>query len=71
MAEPKQKLSRARTRKRKSTKTLKNINLVVCPNCKSKILAHRVCPVCGYYKGKQIEKIQTVKTSVTSKKKEK
>lgn len=26
----------------------------LCPNCGARKLSHRVCPECGYYKGKQI-----------------
>jgi len=25
-----------------------------CPKCESSIKAHRACPKCGYYKGRQI-----------------
>jgi len=31
----------------------------VCKNCGAKKLSHRVCPVCGYYKGKQIITIKS------------
>lgn len=30
-----------------------------CSNCSKYKLAHRVCPHCGYYKGKQIITIKT------------
>ena len=30
-----------------------------CPNCGAKKLSHRVCPVCGYYKGKQVITIKS------------
>lgn len=30
-----------------------------CKNCGAKKLSHRVCPVCGYYKGKQVLTIKT------------
>ncbi len=30
-----------------------------CTNCGSKKLAYRVCPSCGYYKGKQVITIKS------------
>ena len=35
---------------------LKTPTLVACKNCGEYIMPHRVCPYCGYYKGKQIIK---------------
>jgi large subunit ribosomal protein L32 len=32
-----------------------------CPQCKSLKLPHRVCPVCGYYNGRQAIEIKTKK----------
>jgi len=29
-------------------------NLMACGNCGNKILMHRVCPKCGFYRGKQV-----------------
>lgn len=29
-------------------------NVVPCPNCSAAILPHRVCPSCGYYKGRAV-----------------
>lgn len=72
---PKKKTSKARSKRRYGsfkTKTLKKlsniVNLVTCPNCKSKIVTHTVCPECGQYKGRQvldkqkkIEKITKIK----------
>lgn len=69
MAEPKQKLSRSRRAKRQSTQKLKNIKLITCNKCKTKIPSHRACPVCGFYKGKETIKISTVSTKVKSKSK--
>ena len=54
MAEPKQKLSRARTRRRRYSKKVKLPDLVQCKKCQSWIPPHRVCPVCGTYRGKEI-----------------
>jgi len=28
--------------------------LAECPNCGEMTMPHRVCPYCGYYKGKQV-----------------
>jgi len=35
---------------------LKTAQTVSCPKCKADILAHRVCPKCGYYKTKEVVK---------------
>ena len=54
MANPKVKLSRSRVRRRRN-----NVERLVeytakskCPNCGMTKLPHRICPVCGYYKGR-------------------
>lgn len=53
MVVPAKKLSRARYKKRRFQKEkLKNINLQPCKNCGSLKLPHRVCPECGFYKGR-------------------
>ncbi len=46
--------TRSRVGKRRSHQALKPLNLIKCPHCNSKILPHRVCPYCGYYKGKEV-----------------
>ncbi len=69
MPEPKQKLSRSRSRKRKGVQASKTPPLVECPKCKSKALAHHVCPVCGTYKGRQILEVKTKITKRVKKKK--
>jgi len=66
MAEPKQKLSRSRSRKRRAEDKFVGKKLINCQKCKSKIPVHTVCPVCGTYKNKQVIKSETVKTSVKS-----
>jgi large subunit ribosomal protein L32 len=57
MAEPKKKLSKVRTHQRRAQYKVENTPFVLCPNCKEAILPHRVCPKCGFYKGKSIKKI--------------
>lgn len=55
MAVPKFRTSKARTRRRQSI-NMKLIapNLVECGNCGNRVLLHRVCPKCGFYRGKQV-----------------
>ena len=57
MAVPKRKTSKARRDKRRSNVwTLEMPGMVKCSHSGEYILAHRVCKVCGYYKGKDILK---------------
>lgn len=63
---PKKKISQAKGRQRHSTREGLNIKrmvdtykISVCKNCGAKKLSHRVCPVCGYYKGKQVLTIKS------------
>jgi large subunit ribosomal protein L32 len=34
-------------------------SLSICAQCKKPALPHRVCPHCGYYKGKPVVVIET------------
>jgi len=55
MAVPKYKTSKSRTRRRRAINMALSVpNLVGCGNCGNRVLLHRVCPKCGYYRGKQI-----------------
>ena len=54
MAVPKQKQSHSRTNKRRSTHKISPPRLRACPTCHTPRLPHRVCPVCGNYKGEQV-----------------
>jgi large subunit ribosomal protein L32 len=31
---------------------------VLCPNCQEPRMQHRVCPKCGYYKGREIVQVE-------------
>ncbi|OQX51377.1 50S ribosomal protein L32 [candidate division CPR3 bacterium 4484_211] len=57
-AVPKKKPSKHRTRTRRSAwrKKQKRELYTECPNCHKLKLPHRVCPHCGFYKGKQAVK---------------
>jgi large subunit ribosomal protein L32 len=54
MAVPKQKQSRSRTRKRRAQHKVASPAYNRCPQCHSPRLAHRVCPVCGTYAGREV-----------------
>ena len=54
MPNPKRRHSRSRRGKRRGQDKLVGLDLSTCPHCKMPRIPHRVCPHCGYYKGKQI-----------------
>ncbi|MCL2191264.1 MAG: 50S ribosomal protein L32 [Treponema sp.] len=55
MAVPRGKTSHARTSRRQSINMkLTAPNLVQCGTCGNKVLLHRVCPKCGFYRGRQV-----------------
>ena len=54
MPVPKQKQSKARSRKRRAHQALKSKQLVKCSNCGKMKLNHIVCDNCGYYKDRVI-----------------
>jgi len=54
MAVPKRKTSKSRQGKRRSHIHLKKPHYITCPNCGEPILPNRVCPHCGYYKGRKV-----------------
>lgn len=58
MAVPKRKTSRAKRNMRRSHHGLTAVNVVECPRCHSKKLAHRVCENCGYYNNREVIKME-------------
>jgi large subunit ribosomal protein L32 len=54
MAVPKQKQSHARTAQRRAQHKLTAPTYNACPQCHSPRRPHRVCPVCGSYKGRTV-----------------
>ena len=59
MAVPKRKGSKARRDKRRSSVwKLDAPALSKCTQCGELKMPHRVCPVCGYYKGKEVVKVE-------------
>ena len=57
MAVPKRKTSKAKVRSRSSSHQRKQVTAVACPDCGAPRQAHRVCPSCGTYRGRQVETI--------------
>jgi len=54
MAHPKRRHSNTRTRLRRSHDALATKSLSKCSHCGTEIVPHRVCPICGYYRSKQV-----------------
>ncbi len=60
MAVPKRKLSRSRTRHRRSNwLRLPKPTYATCQRCKSPIRPHTVCGVCGFYAGRQVVEVES------------
>ncbi len=60
MPNPKRRHSKARTGKRRAHDHLQSPSLSLCPNCHEPKLPHRVCPLCGHYKGKAVTEAEEV-----------
>ena len=55
MGVPKRRMSKMRLRTRKAANRPKSApQSSVCGQCGSRMQPHRVCPSCGYYKGRQV-----------------
>lgn len=61
MALPKRRQSRARGRQRRAANMRLAVpTLVECSNCGARVMPHRVCPKCGFYRGKQVLKPEEI-----------
>jgi large subunit ribosomal protein L32 len=55
MAVPRSKTSKARTSRRQTINMkITPPALIECSTCGNRVLLHRVCPKCGFYRGKQV-----------------
>ncbi len=54
MPNPKRRHSNTRTRKRRTHDVMYATPTAACKQCGSPIISHRVCPKCGFYKGRQV-----------------
>ena len=60
MGVPKRKPSYSRRRMRRAyNSNLELPQIQLCPQCASPYRPHRVCPSCGFYKGRQVETVKT------------
>ena len=57
MAVPKGKVSKARRDKRRANWKLAVPGMVKCPQCGALKVGHRICAECGYYKGREVIKV--------------
>ena len=53
MPQPKHRFSQKRKKKRRTHDKVEGVQLSTCSNCGATIQMHRVCPECGYYRGKE------------------
>ncbi len=58
MAVPFRRTSKTKKRMRRTHLKKEVGALVVCPKCGETIRPHRVCTKCGYYKGKEVIKVE-------------
>lgn len=54
MAVPRGKKSKQKIRARRRAHKVALPAVKACPNCQASHQPHRVCPACGYYKGRQV-----------------
>ncbi|MDO5760288.1 MAG: 50S ribosomal protein L32 [Bacteroidota bacterium] len=52
MPHPKHRFSQTRTAKRRTHDKVEGVQISNCSNCGAVVESHRVCPDCGYYRGK-------------------
>lgn len=54
MSVPKKRVSKQRKRKRRTHYKAAPVAFQPCPRCGGPRVSHRVCPNCGYYKGRKV-----------------
>ena len=59
MPNPKRRHSNTRTRKRRTHDVMRVASRHACKQCGNPIASHRVCPKCGFYKGRPVLQIKT------------
>jgi large subunit ribosomal protein L32 len=60
MAVPKKKKSKAkRDSRRANWKIAVPVQPIDCPQCTEPMMPHRVCPKCGFYKGREVVQVSS------------
>ncbi|MFQ5778429.1 MAG: 50S ribosomal protein L32 [Terriglobia bacterium] len=59
MPNPKRRHSKSRKNKRRTHDALTARQLGECPHCHEPKLPHRVCPHCGYYRGRAVVAVES------------
>ncbi len=54
MAVPKKRTSKSKKGMRRSHWKLSQPGMATCSHCGQLVIPHRVCPGCGYYKGRKV-----------------
>ena len=54
MSVPKQRHTKQRRDRKRERFSIDPIATQTCPKCKKAMQPHRVCPSCGFYKGKEM-----------------
>lgn len=67
---PKKRKPRGRTNQRRSHLHIAVPPLVACPQCKTMILPHTACPVCGTYRGRTVIDIAAQEAKAAKKERE-
>ncbi|MCE1168158.1 MAG: 50S ribosomal protein L32 [Sphingobacteriia bacterium] len=57
MPNPKRRWSKTRTAKRRTHYKAEAPTVMTCTNCGSPVRYHRVCPECGFYRGRQVMEV--------------
>ena len=60
MPNPKRRHSKARGRMRRAHDAIETKSVSTCPNCHEAKQPHRVCPKCGFYKGREVIEVKDV-----------
>ncbi|MBI2641985.1 MAG: 50S ribosomal protein L32 [Candidatus Wildermuthbacteria bacterium] len=54
MAVPKWRRSKSKQGQRRMHLFIKSPKLLLCSNCKKQAVPHRMCPHCGFYRGREV-----------------